>query len=125
MSNYFLKTPSIYGAEFLHSIEEIFFKPFCSHSDSPVSSKQARLTKVRSIRRVGCPKKSNIPWILVAVVTVVILVIIGAVVFYKRRGQSQKGRDKKLANIEYSNIPNGNNGSEKSDLHDNKPIYLC
>ena len=78
---------------------------------------------MRSIRRVGCPKKSNIPWILVAVVTVVILVIIGAVVFYKRRGQSQKRRDKKLANIEYSNVPNGNNGSE--NLHNNSRIYPC
>ena len=49
----------------------------------PVSAREG-FTKIKSIKRLGCPKEGVAPYIIILAISVVVLVVVGAGIFFKK-----------------------------------------
>ena len=58
-----------------------------SDTSGLVSAHEKKLTKVKSIKRLGCPppKEGVAPYVIIAAISAVILVVVGVGIFFKRR----------------------------------------
>ena len=66
-----------------------------SDTSGLVSAQDKKFTKVKSIKRLGCPlpKEGVAPYVIIAAICAVILVVVGAGIFFQKRKIYSNNRD--------------------------------
>ena len=80
-----------------------------SDTSGVVSAQETKFTKVKSIKRLGCPlpKEGVAPYVIIAAICAVILVVVGVGIFFKKRKiYSNNGDFEHVGNIPLSEEQN-------------------